>query len=230
MSTSGADRNRVLAQLAEDELSVLLANAREIPLDQGDLLHSFGAPTQAAVFPLNGMISLTVPTPEGANVEVALVGRTGVFGVNAILDGEATDLHAIAQVAGRGIEVPIDTIASSDGTSLRRAVGAYAAQLLLELAQTAACNRLHSVEERTARWLLLAADRAETDELKLTHEFLAMMLGVRRASVTGVVGRFEAAGLIDAARRRISLADRTGLEEYACSCYEELRAATTLNS
>jgi len=200
--------------------------SEEIKLQPGGpLLHRFGEPTVQLLFPCSGIVSLTVPTPEGQSVEVALVGREGMFGVNSLFGG-AGDLEAMAQVAGKAIAVPLRSVQGDLATSLRRAVEHYAANLVIELAQTAACNRLHTVEERTARWLLHMADRAETTDLHLTHEFLAMMLGVRRASVTVVVGGFEAAGLIDARRRLISVADREGLKQYACSCYEVIRGTT----
>lgn len=227
MVSPGTTDNRVLARLPADCFEQLAMVSSQRPLNVGDVLHRFGEPTAELLFPLSGMISLTVPTPEGDNVEVALVGREGVFGVNTLLGG-APDLEAIAQVEGNATSTPVDTIDTDMRTALRGAVDQYAASLLVELAQTAACNRVHSVEERTARWLLHAADRARTTDLNLTHEFMAMMLGVRRASVTVVVSGFEAAGLISAKRRRISLADREGLVEYACSCYEVIRSTTAL--
>jgi len=150
----------------------------------------------------------------------------GVQGVNSML-GAAPDLEAISQVAGDAIEVAIERIPPELMVALRRSVEQYAAGLLIELAQTAACNRVHNVEERTARWLLHAADRARTSELRLTHEFMAMMLGVRRASVTVVVGGFQTAGLIKTERRLISIADREGLGEYTCECYGVIRDATS---
>jgi hypothetical protein len=128
-------------------------------------------------------------------------------------------------VAGRGIELPVAAVCDIRRT-LARAADQYASSLLVEVAQTAACNAVHSVEERTARWLLQAADKAQTDELGITHEFLAMMLAVRRASVTVVVGVFARAGLITAKRGRVGLLDRAGLKEFACTCYEVIRSAT----
>ena len=195
-------------------------------LVQGTNLHHFGTPTEHYLFPLSGMISLTVPTPAGDNVEVALVGREGVMGIGSLMGNPATDLEAIAQVEGEAISIAAVDLNEDLRSSMMPALNRYAAMLLAELAQTAACNRLHTVEERTARWLLHAADRAETSELQLTHEFVAMMLGVRRASVTVVVGGFVAAGLIVAERRRINVADPEGLRSYACNCYEVIRRLT----
>jgi CRP-like cAMP-binding protein len=192
------------------------------PIELGELLQRFGDQTATLLFPVSGMVSLTVPTPEGGNVEVALVGREGVVGVNRIL-GSAPDLQAIMQVEGDAISTPIQAIEPELQDALRRAVDSYAGGLLIELAQTAACNRLHSVEERTARWLLHAADRAETADLNLTHEFMAMMLGVRRASVTLVLQPIQEAGLIRGTRGVITVLDRRGLEVAACECYRKVR-------
>ena len=228
MSSDSAATNRVLARLPTDNLDQLLAVSTTSGLESGESLHRFGEITTKLIFPLTGMVSLTVPTPEGDNVEVALVGREGVVGVNSLLDGATSDLQAMVQVQGEMITTPVERISPETRTLLRLAADKYAAGLLIELAQTAACNRLHSVEERTARWLLHAADRANTDDLNLTHDFMAMMLGVRRASVTVEVSGFEAAGLISAKRRLISLTNRPGLEEIACSCYEVIRQATAI--
>ena len=224
MSSTEAGGNALIDGLAEPERRAL--RSERIPLEQGAILHRFGCPTTHYLFPLSGMISLTIPTPAGDNVEVALVGREGVFGIGSLMGNPATDLQAIAQVEGEAIAVAAADMNEGVRFSLLPALNRYAAMLLAELAQTAACNRLHTVEERTARWLLNAGDRAETSELQLTHEFLAMMLGVRRASVTVVVGGFVAAGLIVAERRRINLADPKGLRSYACSCYDVIRQLT----
>jgi len=223
-------RNGVLARLDDSQFQQLMVHGERIDLEQGAVLHRFGSPTENLLFPLRGMISLTIPTPAGENVEVALVGREGMFGVSRLFGREEGDLEAIAQVAGEAISISADRISDEGAVGLRRAVETYSTGLLIELAQTAACNRLHSVEERTARWLLHAADRADTADLQLTHEFLAMMLGVRRASVTVVVGGFESAGLISAGRRRIGVADRARLLGYACTCYEVIRNATVFPS
>jgi CRP-like cAMP-binding protein len=226
MQSSEALRNGVLARLPDVARDELASIGARVVLKPGETLHTFGQVTSRLRFPLAGVISLTIPTSEGHNVEVALVGCEGVQGVNSML-GAAPDLEAISQVAGDAIEVAIERIPPELMVALRRSVEQYAAGLLIELAQTAACNRVHNVEERTARWLLHAADRARTSELRLTHEFMAMMLGVRRASVTVVVGGFQTAGLIKTERRLISIADREGLGEYTCECYGVIRDATS---
>ena len=225
MASIQTDANAILARLPVLCLDEIQETAMEFILDPGHVLHPFGTPTTSLYFPLSGVVSLTIPAEEGHKVEVGLVGRDGMVGVGALLGNERNDLDAMAQVRGQAIELPLDSISPELRRALDPFVARYATSLLLEIAQTAACNRLHSVEQRTARWLLQAADHAGTSDLKLTHEFLAMMLAVRRASVTVVVGLFNRAGLIVAERGKISLADREGLMEVACDCYKVIRAA-----
>lgn len=225
MASIQTDANAILSRLpvpCQDELQQM---GTEISLNPGHVLHPFGTLTTSLYFPLSGVVSLTIPLEDGHRVEVGLVGRDGMVGVGALLGNGRNDLDAMAQVSGYAIEIPVDAMSPGLCSALDPFASRYATSLLLEIAQTAACNRLHSVEQRTARWLLQAADHAGTTDLRLTHEFLAMMLAVRRASVTVVVGVFNRAGLITAERGKLSLADREGLAEVACDCYEVIRAA-----
>ena len=225
MASFEFDGNAILARLPADVQQRFQAAGRVVSLDPGRVLHEFGEPTKNLYFPLSGMVSLMIPVNDGQDVEVALCGPDGVVGVGAILGDEKKDLEAMAQVRGRAIEIPLDSVGLDVASALDRLAAKYAVSLMLEVAQTAGCNRLHSVEQRTARWLLQAADAAKTNEIQLTHEFLAIMLAVRRASVTVVVGVFNRAGLIVAQRGRISLGDRDGLIEVACDCYAAITAA-----
>ena len=225
MSSFQAQTNEMLARLPIHHQDSIQKAGRHVDLEPGLVLHRVGQPTTSYFFPVTGVVSLTVPVKDGQQVEVGLVGREGVVGVGALLGNERHDLEAMAQIRGRGFEVPVGAIVGDLGEALRALGARYASSLMVELAQSAACNRLHSVEERTARWLLQAGDHARTKDLRLTHEFLAMMLAVRRASVTVVVGVFDRAGLIVAKRGRISLADRDGLAEVACDCYKVIRAS-----
>jgi CRP-like cAMP-binding protein len=225
MSTYQLPGNDILARLPSEYQEQILAAARPIDLKPGRMLHRFGEPTSAYYFPLSGVVSLTVEVKDGQTVEVGLVGSDGLVGVGALLGNDRHDLEAMAQVRGKGLEVPVAAVTGELATALRALAARYATSLMVEIAQTAACNRLHSVEQRTARWLLQAADHAGMSDLQLTHEFLAMMLAVRRASVTVVVGVFARAGLIVAKRGTISVADRPGLAEFACDCYRIIRAS-----
>ena len=225
MASIHTHANAILSRLpilCQDEIQDA---GRTISLDPGHVLHPFGTPTTSVFFPLSGVVSLTIPVEDGHKVEVALVGNDGLVGIGALLGNDLSDLDAMAQAKGHAIEIPLDSVSPDLKRALDPFASRYATSLMLEIAQTAACNRLHSVEQRTARWLLQASDHAGMNDLKLTHEFLAMMLAVRRASVTVVVGVFNRAGLISAERGRISLADREGLTDVACDCYKAIRAA-----
>lgn len=224
MSPMQVQANEILARLPADQRDIVerVGTARE--LVPGKALHAFGQPTTSYFFPTSGVVSLTVSLKGDQNIEVGLVGREGIVGVGALLGANGHDLDAMAQVRGEGIEVPVSAVSGELERSLRTLAARYTAALIVEIAQTAACNRLHSVEQRTARWLLQASDHARTNDLQLTHEFLAMMLAVRRASVTVVVGVFNRAGVIVSKRGTISLADRDGLGQMACECYEVIRA------
>jgi CRP-like cAMP-binding protein len=224
MSSMQITDNEILARLPIDQQVAIQKAGRHIDLDPGRILHRLGEPTKSYFFPLTGVVSLTVPVKDGQTVEVGLVGREGIVGVSALLGNDRQDLEAMAQVRGVAVELPLSATNGSISDALRALGARYSTSLMMEMAQTAACNRLHSVEQRTARWLLQAGDHAVTNDLQLTHEFLAMMLAVRRASVTVVVGVFARAGLIVAKRGRISLADREGLSELACDCYRIIRA------
>lgn len=217
--------NEILARLPIEHQLTIQEAVRAIDLKPGRVLHRFGEPTTAYYFPLSGVVSLTVEVKDGQTVEVGLVGNDGLIGVGALLGNEYGDLDAMTQVRGRGLELPAAAVTGELAATLGALAARYATSLMIEIAQTAACNRLHSVEQRTARWLLQAADHAGTNDLQLTHEFLAMMLAVRRASVTVVVGVFARGGLIVAKRGTISIADREGLTEFACDCYRVIRAA-----
>lgn len=238
MSLADVQKNAILARLPPPQQAAVEAAGELIDLDPGTLLHGFGQPTTSVIFPLHGVVSLVIPVSNGEavedgqpvhnghTVEVALVGSHGVVGVGAFLGDVSNDLEAIAQIRGHGLRLSVSALSPDVRAVLEPLAARFAVSLMLEIAQTAGCNRLHSVEQRTARWLLQAADQAGNNRIELTHEFLAMMLAVRRASVTVVVGLFARAGLIDAKRGLISLSDRAGLEELACNCYNVIRASS----
>lgn len=217
--------NAILGRLPAEQAAAIHAAGRLVALDPGKVLHSFGQPTTSVYFPIDGVVSLTIPVNGDQNVEVALVGPAGIVGIGALMGNQRSDLNAMAQIRGSAWEIGVADLTPAMREALNGFVTHYAASLMIEIAQTAGCNRLHSVEQRTARWLLQAAHHAQRDEIELTHEFLAMMLAVRRASVTVVVGVFNRAGLLVAERGRISVGDRKGLLEVACECYEVIEAA-----
>ena len=220
--------NSMLASAAAARLDDVLQSARVAHGDRGDQLYATGDVVDELIFPLSGLVSMTLDSREGTTVEIAVVGAEGFVGLDRYLGTPTASTNAVVQVAGELAHVRADEVtrAAADDGPFKTAVGQFMRSLLIETSQSAVCNQLHSVEQRTARWLLHASDRAGTTELFLTHEFLAQMLAVRRASVTTVVGIFARAGLITTQRGLISIADREGLRGFTCECYDIVKAGT----
>lgn len=176
-------------------------------------------------FPLNGVISLVTPLEDGAIVEVATVGKEGIVGVPLVVGGSLA-VRAISQVPGwvLRMEATVFDEAIQAEPAVRRILSDYLQALFGQVAQAAACNRLHSNEERLSRWLLMSHDRVGVDEFTITHEFLGQMLGSRRATVTLSAGILQAAGLIKYRRGVITIVDRPGLESVSCECYGVIKA------
>lgn len=219
--------NLLLASLPRAELGDLLERAKLAHHRIKDVLYEAGGSVTQVHFPLSGVVSL-VTVADGAVVEVATVGSEGMVGVPLFLgSGGAGNTRAVAQVPGESVALSARGFRACLERSRRlwEVVGAYVELLLVQSAQSVACNRLHPVEERLSRWLLLSADRAGGEEFPLTHEFLAQMLGVRRASVTVSAGMLQQAGLITYRRGRVAILDRAGLEAASCSCTRVIRAA-----
>jgi len=177
-------------------------------------------------FPLDGVISLVTSLEDGAIVEVATVGNEGIVGVPMVRDGSLV-VRAISQVPGRSLRMPASAfLTESDRPGpFRSLVEHYVQALFGQISQAAACNRLHSNEERLSRWLLMSHDCVGTDTFPITHEFLGQMLGSRRATVTLSAGILQAAGLIRYHRGLVTIRDRAGLESVACECYAVIKAA-----
>ena len=189
--------NRLLAGLASSERERLLPRLTEVFLKVKTVLFEPGQPIDAVYFPLDGVISLVTPLEDGAIVEVATVGNEGLVGVPVVLGGSLA-VRAISQVAGRCLTMEVGAFLSELGTKgpLSRLVDSYVQALFSQISQAAACNRLHSNEERLARWLLMSHDRVGADEFFITQEFLAQMLGSRRATVTLSASILQRAGFI----------------------------------
>ncbi len=183
-----------------------------------------GQPIDAVYFPLGGVVSLVTPLDNGAIVEVATVGNEGMVGVPLVLGGSLA-VRAISQVAGPSLRMGVAAFHAQMARTpgLRAIVNRYLLALFGQIAQAAACNRLHTNEERLSRWLLMSHDRVGVDEFAITHEFLGQMLGSRRATVTLSAGVLQAAGLIRYHRGRVAILDREGLEDVACECYAVIK-------
>jgi CRP-like cAMP-binding protein len=214
--------NRLLDLLPPAELARLRPHLSSEVLSLNQTLQARGKPVKSVFFPTSGMISIVAMMRDGAAVEVGVAGREGMLGVQAVLGDDLSINEAMVQIPGSALRIAADVLRrEAQASSELRAVLLRYVQAILNLAtQSAACNRAHLLEQRLARWLLTARDRADTDRLPLTHEFIAMMLGVRRAGVTVAAPSLQTAGLIQYAHGRITIADREGLEVAACECYE----------
>jgi CRP-like cAMP-binding protein len=218
-------QNRILSSLSRDLQLRLLPRMEKISLPIKQILYGAEEPIGHAYFPLSGVISLVITLKGGETVEVATVGNEGLAGTPLVLGAERGPLKAVCQVSGQALKMRADHLRRSleEYPEFSAVVRRCAQSLYDQIAQTTACNHLHSVQQRMCRWLLTTHDRVGADEFHLTQEFLAQMLGVRRPSVTVAAGQLQKAGLIAYQRGRIRIADRAGLEARACECYESLR-------
>ncbi len=213
--------NRLLAKLGQHDYDALMLYAKIVPLKFSRRLMNQNEPVSAVYFPLNSMISLLVTATAGPPVEMATIGREGVLGAPEILRGQGAMGLNVVQIPGVAVQI--------DGDLFRRIVSGrplvqelfeqHLYALLRQILYGAACNRLHSMKERCARWLLMTHDRAGQDTFPITQEFLSHMLGVRRATVNEATGLLKKAGLVQYARGKLTIIDRPGLESAACGCY-----------
>ena len=203
----------------------MLEAASNVTLDVRTVLFEPGGPIDAVYFPTDGVISLVTPLDSGAVVEVATVGNEGIVGVPLVLPAGGFAVRAITQVAGHGIRLDACVFVEwlEHSRPLQTLVERYTQALFGQIAQAAACNRLHSSEERLSRWLLMSHDRVEADDFMITQEFLGQMLGARRSTVSVSAGILQRAGLIRYTRGHVTIVDRDGLESVACECYAVIK-------
>ncbi|MBP9906073.1 MAG: Crp/Fnr family transcriptional regulator [Rhodoferax sp.] len=218
---SHLNQNHLLAALPAADLQTLAAQLELVPLALGQMLYEPGSQMRHAYFPTSSIVSLHYVTESGASVETAGVGNEGVVGVSLYMGGDTTSSSAVVQTAGQAWRLDRHTLKAEFDRSgaLQRLLLRYAQALMTQMAQTAVCNRHHSVEQQLCRWLLLTLDRLPERELVMTQELVASMLGVRRESVTDAAGHLQAAGHIRYRRGHISVLSRSGLEAGACECY-----------
>jgi CRP-like cAMP-binding protein len=197
-----------------------------VALNTKQVIYQPDKPIDYVYFPQMGVLSLLATMKDGAQVEVATVGHEGMVGVGVLLDALHVHLKVICQVPGASVRIKASAFRKEmqRSAALHRLMHRYTEALMIQFTQGVACNRLHTVEQRAARWLLMTRDRVESDTFPLTQEFLGQMLGVRRASVTVVAGLLQKAGLIQYARGVVRVMDRKGLEKQACECYEVIRS------
>ena len=214
-----------LDALTQNERQALMPRLSRTHLEQQKILFDIRERVTQAYFPIDAVVSLVVPLSSGEIVEAAMAGRDGVVGAAAVLDGQVSLHRAVVQIAGQCLHCDIEALTgvAKDHPRVQKFIGAHEQALFSQAQQSAACNAVHDIENRLARWLLRAADLHGGDELSLTQEYIAEMLGVRRTSVSVVAHTLQKAGMIKYARGHIKLLDIPGLQETACECYQTVK-------
>ena len=227
-SNSTQSRNRILAALPSDEYERLQPQLKRTELTHGIVLYETGGPVEHVYFPVNALISLVVPMEDGSAVEVGLVGNDGMSGMSALIGEAMSTDRAIVHIPGGAVRASLAVIKEEFGRGgvLHELLLRYMIAHLKLVAQTLACNAMHTVEKRLARWLLICKDRVASDDLKLTQEFIAEMLGTRRATVSVAASALQTEGLIEYRRGNIRILDQRGLEEFSCECYKVVKEET----
>jgi CRP-like cAMP-binding protein len=220
-SSSDPRQNHLLAALPTADFERMSQHLESVPMPLGHVLYESGSELRHVYFPTTSIISLLYVMEDGASAEIAVVGNEGVIGVALFMGGETMPNRAVVQSAGHAYRLPGQLLKQEFNRSgeLQHLLLRYTQALLTQMAQTAVCNRHHSLDQQLCRWLLLSLDRLPANELVMTQELIANMLGVRREGVTEAAGNLNKAGLINYHRGHITVLDRPGLETRACECY-----------
>jgi CRP-like cAMP-binding protein len=218
-------QNHLLDALPAADYERIAAHLELMPMQLGDVLYESGAPLRHVYFPTTCIISLLYVMEDGASAEIAIVGNEGILGISLFMGGDTTPSRAMVQSAGHAYRLKADLLKTEFGRfgPSMHLLLRYTQALITQMAQTAVCNRHHSVDQQLCRWLLLSLDRLQSNELTMTQELIANMLGVRREGVTEAAGKLQAAGLINYRRGTITVLDRPGLEMQACECYQVVK-------
>ena len=213
-------QNQLLSALPEAERMRWLPQLETVELPLGQVLYEPGRTLSHVYFPTTAIVSLLYVMENGASAEIAVVGHEGIVGISLFMGGESTTSRAVVQSAGAGFRMSSSTIKEEfNRAPVLHLLLRYTQALITQMAQTAVCNRHHSLDQQLCRWLLLSLDRLHGSELTMTQELIANMLGVRREGVTEAALKLQKSGLIRYARGRISVLDRPGLEARTCECY-----------
>jgi len=221
-------RNSLLEVMPPEVLADLTPLLELVPLKLGEVLYESGVVQQHVYFPTDCIVSLLYVLENGQSAEIAVVGFEGMVGVSLLMGGGSTPNRAVVQSAGHAFRLSAGHIKqlTDNGGPLLHLLLRYTQSLITQMSQTAVCNRHHSLEQQLCRWLLLSLDRLPGNELVMTQELIANMLGVRREGVTEAAGKLQRLNLIKYTRGRITVLDRPGLEEQVCECYEVVKRET----
>jgi CRP-like cAMP-binding protein len=213
--------NRLLAALPEENYVALEPHLENVPMPLGKAVYESGAKQAYVYFPSTSIVSLLYVLTNGASAEIAVTGNEGLVGIALFMGGETTPSRAVVQSAGHGYRLKAAVLKKEfeRGGELQHLLLRYTQALITQMTQTAVCNRHHSVDQQLCRWLLLSLDRLPSNELVMTQELIANMLGVRREGVTEAAGKLQAEGLIHYSRGHITITDRAQLEKRVCECY-----------
>lgn len=220
-ATHNPTQNHLLAAFPPAEFARLLPHLELVSMPLGEALYESGGRLKHVYFPTTSIVSLLYVLEDGASAEIAVVGNEGILGISLFMGGETTPSRAVVQSAGHGYRLKAALIQQEFNRAgpVLRILLRYTQALITQMAQTAVCNRHHSVEQQLCRWLLLSLDRLPSDSLTMTQELIANMLGVRREGVTEAAGNLQQARLIRYSRGHITVLDRPGLEKAVCECY-----------
>lgn len=215
----------MLAALSDDAMARVLPDLELVTLPLGTLLYEAGSRQDHVYFPVSSIVSLLYLMEDGATAEMAVTGYEGIVGIALFMGGGSMPSRAVIQSGGRALRMSARAMQAEfeRGETFHRALLRYTMSLITQMSQTAVCNRLHKLDKQLCRWLLLSHDRLQTDELIMTHDLIANMLGVRREGVTLAAGHLQRAGLIRYTRGRITILDRAGLEARVCECYHVIK-------
>lgn len=219
-------KNLILAALPHEDYERLLPDLEAVALPLGEILYKSGDVIKHVYFPEDALVSLVTHMKDGASIEVGLIGRDGMVGIPVLLGDDIAFEEAIVQIADGGMRMKVDVFKEwikINHSPLLTLLLLYTRTLMKQVAQTAACNRVHTVEERLSRWLLMCQDRIDADELLLTQEFISNMLGSRRAGVSSAAAALQTEGLIRYSRGHITILRKDDLEAFACECYRAVK-------
>ena len=225
MTTDKRPINQILAALPKSEYQIIAPHLKPVDLTSGEVISEPNQSITEIYFPQRAMISIVSIMMDGSTTEIGLIGNEGMVGLPAILGGNSTISCSIVQVSGTALQVSADIIQQQflRGGKLQEILLLYIQASLTQVSQSAACNRQHKIEERLARWLLSVRDCVLQNELHLTQEFIANMLGTRRSGVTVAAGILQRAGIIRYSRGKITILDRQALEDTSCECYRTIQ-------